>query len=66
MQKFAIGDARIVTMDGGAKQQTTTELFVTDPGGCGPFPDPTISIDDSYVHGDCSDKYRNDVAVFEW
>lgn len=42
VENYSIPRSRVVTVEGGFKENWTVELFVQDSGDCGPLPKPTL------------------------
>ena len=59
VEKHEIDSDRVIIMDGGFRQNFTTELFISPRNACGPLPSPTLGTDDAQIRGQCSDKYSN-------
>lgn len=53
-----IQEDRIVTVDGGFRENFAIELFVLPKNACGPFPTPTVRAGDVIIAGLCAKKYN--------
>jgi len=58
VEKHKVSKNRIVTVDGGVRENWSVDLFLQRDGGCGPLPSPTLLRDDAQVSGLCSQKYN--------
>jgi hypothetical protein len=65
VEKRGIKSDRVITMDGGFRENFTIELFVSPRDACGPLHMPTLGSDDAQVKGQCSDKYSDQNKRFK-
>lgn len=59
VERHKVANDRIVTVDGGVRENWNVDLFIQRDGSCGPLPSPTLLRDDAQVSGQCSQKYKD-------
>jgi hypothetical protein len=57
-KRHNIDQNRIVTVDGGFRNQFAVAIFVSPSKDCGPLPKPDVLRNDTEIAGRCEEKYR--------
>jgi hypothetical protein len=58
-----VPEDRVVVFDGGFRDSLTIELHISSRNACGPFPRPTLAMDEAQISGLCSNKYQEEVGL---
>jgi hypothetical protein len=58
VDKYKIDANRIITVDGGYRDNLTVDIFISTYASCGPFPTPSLVSRTKYLTGSCADKYK--------
>jgi hypothetical protein len=62
VDSYKVGASRVITVDGGFRDNLTVDLFTSPHDSCGPFPTPSLMGSSAYVSGSCADKYKESVS----
>lgn len=59
---YKLDASRVITVDGGFRDNLTVDIFTSAHDTCGPFPTPSLMSSSAVVNGSCADKFKEIVS----